>query len=335
MELERVKLGKTGLDVNRICLGGGSFGGSTTVDAVITQLDYFTSIGGIFLDTALVYCDWYVGTERSSSMNILGRWMKERKNRQKLTISAKGCHAKIIKPTGVHATSEALPPQLHRADIIGDIEDSMRYLQTDYLDIFTLHQDNEEVEVAEILETLQEQKNRGVIRAYGCSNWRIVRQREAYEYAQAHGLDGFMMDQISWCLNVFAEGASGRKRDAFMDSRAYAFHRETGIPAMAYAANGRAYFHRLANDMEVREQEHHEYRCPTNDAILGVLKEAAAATGAEVNTIVINYLLWDHGFQVIPTVGVKTIRELDICLAALDYQLPEEYKKRILELRPL
>ncbi len=58
--------------------------------------------------------------------------------------------------------------------------------------------------------------------------------------------------------------------------------------------------------MEVPEHEHQEYDCPTNQALLEVLKEAARETGAEVNTIVIKYLLLEHGFQVIPTVGIKT-----------------------------
>lgn len=87
--------------------------------------------------------------------------------------------------------------------------------------------------------------------------------------------------------------------------------------------------------MEVPEHEHREYDCPTNQALLEVLKEAARETGAEVNTIVIKYLLLEHGFQVIPTVGIKTPRELDICLAALHYDLPQEYEDRIRALRPL
>jgi len=335
MELERVKLGQTGLDVNRICLGGGSFGGSTPLGQVTTQLDHWRSIGGIFIDTAVMYCDWLIGIEPSSSMHILGRWMKHHGCRKELTISAKGCDAKIIRPTGINNTCPKEEPNLRRDGIISEIERSMEYLQTDYLDIFTLHADNESVEVGEILETLESQVKRGVIRAYGCSNWRIDRQRAAYEYAKTHGLTGFLVDQISWCLNLYSENSFVRKRDAHMDDRAYALHRETGIPAMAYGANGRAYFHRLANNMPIPDSEHTEYRCATNDAILEVLKEAAAATGVEVNTIVINYLLWEHGFQVIPIIGIKTIRELEIALAALDFTLPEEYKKRILELRPL
>ena len=97
--LERVKLGNTGLDVNRICLGGGSFGGSTAPELVINQLDYFRSLGGIFLDTALVYCDW-LKIERSSSEKLIGKWFRERGCRHEFTLSAKGCHAKIITPTG-------------------------------------------------------------------------------------------------------------------------------------------------------------------------------------------------------------------------------------------
>lgn len=331
--MDKVKLGKTGLDVNRICLGTGSFCGSVPPEQAWEQLDYFYAKGGRFVDTALLYCDWYVG-ERAQSERLLGRWMKQNGCRKDMVVSAKGCHAEVLEQTG-HISAPRGEPRLHRADIIGDIERSLNCLQTDYLDIFTLHMDNETVEVGEILETLHEQKQRGVIQAYGCSNWSVKRQRAAYDYAQAHGLDGFMLDQINWSLNMFAPGTAKAAQDDIMDSRAYQFHRETGIPAMAYGASGRGYFHRLVHNMEIRPNEHEMYDCPQNDAILGVLKEASKETGAAINTIVLSYTMLDHGFQVIPILGAKNLEEVDIALAALDYKLPDEYAQQLMQLRKL
>ena len=268
---DKIALGQTGLEVSPLCLGCGSYGGSMKEPLAVEMMDDYYELGGRFLDTAVIYCDWFEG-ERSSSQNIIGRWMQARKNRQTLVLSVKGCNGRIITPTNDLATAPRTDTRLHREDIIEDIEASMKNLRTDYLDIFTLHHDNESVEIAEILETLQEQKKRGVIRAYGCSNWKVERQREAYEYAKAHGLDGFMVDQINWSLNVFAPGSKGAASPTVMGPKAYRFHQETGIPVMAYGANGRGYLHCLANGLPVREQDHKEYDCAENEKILAVLK---------------------------------------------------------------
>lgn len=331
--LETTTLGQTGLEVSRLCLGGGSYGGSVKEEQAIEQLDHFRSLGGNFLDTAVIYCDWFEG-ERSSSQNIIGRYLRSRGCRQQMVLSVKGCNGKILAPTNDLGTAPRSPFRLHRADIIEDIELSMKNLRTDYLDIFTLHHDDEAVDVAEIFETLQEQKKRGVIRAYGCSNWRIERQEKALAYAKTHGLDGFAVDQINWSLNRFAPGANIGP-DPVMDPQAYRFHRESRIPVMAYGANGRGYFHCRANGLPIRPQDHPQYDCAENDELLAVLKAAAEDAGAEVNTLVIHYLLLDHGFQTIPIVGIKTLRELDICAAALSYTMPEQVQDQLRALRGL
>ncbi|MPM65245.1 hypothetical protein SDC9_112140 [bioreactor metagenome] len=255
--------------------------------------------------------------------------MRDKHCRAEMIISCKGCHDAVLVPTDNALTSQRAEPQLHRADIIKAIDVSLMNLMTDYLDIFTLHKDNPAVPVAEIITTLQEQKQQGKILAYGCSNWTVERQREAVSYALSHGCDGFSVDQIGWCLNVQNVDSPSYKTKVLMDDEAYRFHQQSKIPVMAYAANGRAYFHRLANQLEVRDQERSEYDNDINRRILAVLMQAAQETGAEVNTIVISYLLLDHGFQTIPIIGVKSIRELDICLAALDYQLPTVFEQQL------
>ena len=276
---DKSALGQTGLEVSPLCLGCGSYGGSMKEPLAVEMMDYYYELGGRFLDTAVIYCDWFEG-ERSSSQNIIGRWMQARKNRKELVLSVKGCNGKIITPTNDLATAPRTDTRLHRAD-------------------------------------------------------KVERQREAYDYAKAHDLDGFMVDQINWSLNVFAPGSKGAASTTVMGPEAYRFHQETGMPAMAYGANGRGYLHCLANGLPVREQDHKEYDCPQNEKILAVLKQAAQDLGVEVNTLVLGYLMQGHGFQVIPIVGIKSKKEMEIAAAAADCHLPQEVLDQLGQLRGL
>lgn len=104
---------------------------------------------------------------------------------------------------------------------------------------------------------------------------------------------------------------------------------------MAYGANGRGYLHCLANGLPVREQDHKEYDCPQNEKILAVLKQAAQDLGVEVNTLALGYLMQGHGFQVIPIVGIKSKKEMEIAAAAADCHLPQEVLDQLSQLRGL
>ena len=331
--MKRLKLGKSDVTVAPICLGCGSFGGTVKEAAAVEQLDHYIELGGFFLDTAVVYCDWYEG-ERSASQNYLGRWMESRGCRKDLTLSVKGCNPTITKITNSLDTAEHSGPRVGRKFIAEDIELSMKNLRTDYLDIFTLHKDDPNVEIGEILEALQEQKNKGYIHAYGCSNWTTKRQAEAFEYAKAHDLDGFSVDQTRWCLNVYAPGAHNN-HPGVMDREAYDFHKKSGVAVMAYGAAGRGYFQRMSQGLEIRKADHVEYDCPENEAIYAVLKEISAETGYDMGTLTIAYIMMDHGFQAIPLFSVKTLEEMDMCFKALDCKIPEKYQEKLRQLRGL
>lgn len=331
--MEKIKLNNTDVTVAPICLGCGSFGGTVKEDAAIEQLDYYREKGGFFLDTAVVYCDWYEG-ERSASQNYLGRWMESRGCRKELTLSVKGCNPTITKITNNLDTCEHSAPRVGAKYIAEDIELSMNNLRTDYLDIFTLHKDDPKVEVGEIIEALEEQKKKGYIHAYGCSNWTPERQKEAYDYAKAHNLSGFSVDQTRWCLNVYAPTAKNCN-DGVMNRKAYEFHKQSGVAVMAYGAAGRGYFQRMSAGLEIREADHAEYDCPENAEIYNVLKELSKQTGYDVGTLTIAYLLADHGFQTIPLFSVKNLAEMDMCFKALECEIPESYQNKLRQLRGL
>ncbi|MBM3210838.1 aldo/keto reductase, partial [Candidatus Poribacteria bacterium] len=132
-------------------------------------MDAAIELGCTTLDTAHVY----------GSEGAIGRWMEERKNRDKVIILTKGAHP--------NADRKRVTP----FDITADMHDSLARLKTDYIDIYLLHRDDPDVPVGPIVECLNEHLRAGRIKAFGGSNWRHERIQEANDYAQSHGLVPF------------------------------------------------------------------------------------------------------------------------------------------------
>ncbi|MDD3243783.1 MAG: aldo/keto reductase, partial [Eubacteriales bacterium] len=186
--MEKTILGASGLAVSRVCLGTAGYGAAIPQAAALAQLDTYRELGGNFLDTARCYNDWIPG-ERHRSEKTLGKWMKARNCRGEMVLSTKGGHPPF---ENMHA------PRLAPQELDADLEGSLRDLQTDYIDLYFLHRDDERRSVGDILEHLERKVREGKILHYGCSNWRLPRVLEAAAYAAAHGLQGFCCDQIMW-----------------------------------------------------------------------------------------------------------------------------------------
>ena len=141
--MKYIKLDGTDIKVSKLALGTDSMGEPMTEETSREVLDSFTEAGGTLIDTALSYNDWAPG-EKSRSEKIIGRWLKARSNRHDLIISTKGGHP----PMGHMDIS-----RLSEKEIMSDIEQSLSNLGTDYVDIYFLHRDNENLPVAPIMET--------------------------------------------------------------------------------------------------------------------------------------------------------------------------------------
>jgi len=132
-------------------------------------LDYSLKKGLNAFDIAHVYGGG--NTERA-----MGRWMKERGNRNEVFVVTKGAH---------HNADRA---RVTPWDITSDLMDSLARLQTDYIDSYLLHRDDESVPVGPIVEILNEHYGAGRIREFGGSNWTHLRIAEANAYAKSKGL---------------------------------------------------------------------------------------------------------------------------------------------------
>lgn len=179
--------------VCRLVLGT-SFGRSVDQAYADALFDDYQARGGNCFDTSLVYFD--VET-------TLGRWMKARSNRHQVVLHAKAAHHETIQTAGS-------PYEYHRArvtprEIVSDLEETLRRLDTDYVDLFVLHRDDPDQPVGPIIECLAAEQAAGRIRAFGASNWSIPRLEEANAYAAARGLSGFVSSSPNLALAFMNE----------------------------------------------------------------------------------------------------------------------------------
>jgi aryl-alcohol dehydrogenase-like predicted oxidoreductase len=163
------RLGRTGLKVAALCLGGNTFGWTTDQKASEAVLDAYLEQGGNFVDTADVYSRWVPGNSGGESETALGTWMAARKNRPRVIIATK-----VMGPMGPGPNDTGLS----RTHIMEGVEASLRRLQTDYIDLYQAHWDDRDTPLDETLRAFDDLVRQGKVRYLGASNyvaWRLTR----------------------------------------------------------------------------------------------------------------------------------------------------------------
>ena len=164
------KLGRTGLKVAALCLGGNTFGWTTDQKASEAVLDAYVEAGGNFIDTADVYARWAPGNKGGESETALGTWMAARRNR------ARGDHRhQGVRPDGAGPERQA---GCRASTSWQAVEASLRRLQTDYIDLYQAHWDDRETPLEETLRAFDDLVRQGKVRYIGASNyvaWRLTR----------------------------------------------------------------------------------------------------------------------------------------------------------------
>lgn len=162
------KLGHSGLEVAPLAFGGNVFGWTADEEMSFKLLDAFVDAGLNLIDTADVYSKWAPGNRGGESETIIGKWMKQSGKRDKVVIATK-------------IGMEMAPDKkgLSRQYITRGIEDSLRRLQTDHIDLYQSHKDDPATPIAETLEVYQELIKQGKVRAIGASNYTAERLRES------------------------------------------------------------------------------------------------------------------------------------------------------------
>lgn len=178
--MEKRQLGNTELHVYPITLGGNVFGWTIDEKKSFEVLNGFTNAGFNFIDTADVYSRWVPGNEGGESEKIIGKWMKEKKNRHEIVLTTK-----------VGSDMGNGKKGLKKEYVLKAVEDSLRRLQTDYLDLYQTHFDDLATPVEETLEAYQTLIQQGKIRWIGASNMSVERLKESLAVSAEKGLPSY------------------------------------------------------------------------------------------------------------------------------------------------
>jgi aryl-alcohol dehydrogenase-like predicted oxidoreductase len=187
--MQRVKLGKSDLEVPVICLGGNVFGWTVSEADSFRLLDAALEAGLNFIDTADVYSAWAPGHTGGESETILGKWMATGNKR-----------SNVILATKVGMDLGNGKKGLKAAYIEQAVEDSLRRLQTDYIDLYQAHKDDEETPLEETLSAFDKLVRQGKVRHIGASNYSGPRLAQALKISKDNGLVGYVSLQPKYNL---------------------------------------------------------------------------------------------------------------------------------------
>jgi len=174
--MQKRNLGNSGIEVSPIAFGGNVFGWTVDEHMSFQLLDAFIDAGFNLVDTADVYSTWGAGNKGGESETIIGKWLKQRNNRDKMIIATK-----VGKDMGAGKKG------LSKKYIREAVEDSLRRLQTDYIDLYQSHDDDTNTPIEETMACFTELINEGKVRAIGASNFTAQRLTAALSISNRHG----------------------------------------------------------------------------------------------------------------------------------------------------
>lgn len=187
--MEKRQLGKTSIRVAPLAFGGNVFGWTVDQNKSFELLDAFTGAGFELIDTANSYSRWVPGNKGGESETIIGEWMKSRHNRDRVIIATK-----------VGSDMGQGHRDISKRHILSAVEDSLRRLQTDYIDLYQTHWDVDSVPVEETLEAHAQLVNEGKVRFIGASNFSPERLRASLDASRTHGYPRYESLQPSYNL---------------------------------------------------------------------------------------------------------------------------------------
>ncbi|HEY1227390.1 MAG TPA: aldo/keto reductase [Ramlibacter sp.] len=170
-------LGRSALQVSPLCFGGNVFGWTADEKTSFSLLDAWLDAGFNFVDTADVYSRWAPGHAGGESETVIGRWLRQSGKRDKVVIATKVGMDMGDGKVGLKAD------YIRRA-----VDDSLRRLQTDRIDLYQAHKDDETTPWEETLEAFAALIKQGKVRAIGASNYSAARLREALDTSTRMGL---------------------------------------------------------------------------------------------------------------------------------------------------
>ena len=316
MELRNV--GRTGLQVSEICLGTMQFGWTADEETSFQVMDAFREAGGNFIDTADIYSNW-VGDASygGKTEEIIGKWIAARGVRQEIVLATK-----VRGRMWAGANGEGLS----RAHIVRACDESLRRLQTDYIDLYQCHWADLTTPIEETLETMNDLVRAGKVRYIGASNYPAWRLMEAAATSERRALARFDSYQPEYSLV---------ERPLF-EYEAAPFCKHYGLGVIPYSPlaggflTGKYRRDTPAPDSVRAKGNLEKYGGEQGWAAIDALSEIGEAHG---KTVAQTALAWQLSNPIItaPIIGANTPDQLKDLLGAAGYRLSPDEMTRLNE----
>ena len=268
------------------------------MDTVDSLLSCWLEAGGNVLDCAHEYGE-------GSSERAIGAWLASSGRRDEVVIISKGCH-----PYGGRL-------RVTPRDLAADIGDSLERLQTEHIDVYLLHRDDEAVPVGPLLAALEEHRRAGTIGAYGASNWSVARLEEAHRTARELDLPGFTVSSPQLSLAVPTRppypGAVSAGDPA---SRSWYIRRQ--MPLLAWSSQAGGFF--AGSPVPALSQA---YAGAANSERRRRARALASGRGCEPTAVALAWVL-RQPFPTFATIGPRSAEELRSSLDALEVELSDD-----------
>ena len=298
-----------GVNGSKILLGTAYFGDTISFEDSFKIMDTYVEMGGTHIDTARLYAD-------GESEKVIAKWFESRQ------------------PQGVHiSTKGAFPnpnapdvPRLSEADVRYDLELSLKALNTERIEFYWLHRDDESRPVSEIVDYMNKFVTEGKIARFGASNWRHGRIDEANRYAAANGLCGFEASQIRFSPAIVSPYGNADRKLVDMNPDSFSYYAEKKMPVAAYASQAKGFFSKMAEMGEdgLSKKSKERYLCGENLRTLEIIKELSVKYECSIAAIVCGALCSLSSPDTFPIIGGSKVSQIEDSMKGADVTLTKE-----------
>jgi len=287
-----ITIPQTELVVHPLCLGSNIFGSNADEAQSHAVMDAYSSHAGNFIDTADMYNQWVEGHVGGESESVIGSWMKKRNNRQSMVIATK-------------VSKMDTRPGLSAKNIFAACEESLNRLQTDYIDLYYSHADDETISLEETLSAYAQLIAQGKVRYIAASNFTPARLRESIKFSEDNNIPAYVATQDLYNL-VDRKTYEGEMSQAVAD---------LGISNLPFYGIARGFLSGkyrpgVTEVDSKRAAGAREYATDKNYAVLTVMDEVAKNHNVSLSAVALAWLRAQPSVSV-PIASARTVEQVE------------------------
>jgi aryl-alcohol dehydrogenase-like predicted oxidoreductase len=301
------RLGRTGLKVSELCLGTMTFRWTSTEQQSLAVLDRAWAAGINFIDTADVYSFWAPGNPGGVAERVIGRWLRTRPR------------AEVVLATKVRGRMWDGPngEGLSRQHIMAAVEDSLRRLDTDYIDLYQVHWPDHETPLDETLRAFDDLVSAGKVRYIGASNHPAWLLTKALWTSDKHGFVRY--ESIQPHYNLLHRGEVEPELAQLCLDQDLAMIPYSPLAA-GFLTGKYSRAHTPSSARLAASDRLARYATDVNFGVIDALREMGAARGKSVLQMALGWLL-SQPFVTAPIIGANTVAQLEESLGAAGLRL--------------